>query len=96
MAVGVDRFEQATGLDIRNVISRWAGLRSFAPDRVFVAGFDPRTKGLFWLAGQGGYGIQSAPAMAQLTRWLVQGVEPDPAFGIVREHAAAVGPERLL
>jgi len=96
VAVGVDRFEQATGLDIRHVINRWAGLRTFAPDRVFVAGFDPRSEGFFWLAGQGGYGIQSAPAMAQLTRFLVQGVAPDPAFAIVRDHVAAVAPDRFL
>jgi len=96
VAVGVDRFERATGLDIRHVITRWAGLRTFAPDRVFVAGFDPRCEGFCWLAGQGGYGIQSAPAMAQLTRWLVQGVEPDPAFGIVRDHVGKVSPDRLL
>jgi D-arginine dehydrogenase len=96
VAVGVDRFERATRLDIRQVISRWAGLRTFAPDRVFVAGFDPRSPGFFWLAGQGGYGIQSAPAMAQLTRFLVQGFEPDPAFNIVREHVAAIAPDRLL
>jgi D-arginine dehydrogenase len=96
VAVGVDRFERATGLDIRNVISRWAGLRTFAPDRIFVAGFDPRVEGFFWLAGQGGYGIQSAPAMAQLTRCLLQGVTPDPAFGRVRDHIAAVCPDRLL
>jgi D-arginine dehydrogenase len=96
VAVGVDRFERATGLDIRHVITRWAGLRTFAPDRVFVSGFDPRTEGFYWLAGQGGYGIQSAPAMAQLTRFLVLGIEPDPAFAVVRDHVAAVAPERFL
>jgi D-arginine dehydrogenase len=96
VAVGVDRFERATGLNVRQVISRWAGLRTFAPDRVFVAGFDPRSEGFFWLAGQGGYGIQSAPAMAQLARYLVQGIEPDPAFGIVRDHEATVAPDRFL
>jgi D-arginine dehydrogenase len=96
VAMGVDRFERATGWDIRQVITRWAGLRTFAPDRIFVAGFDPRSEGFFWLAGQGGYGIQSAPAMAQLTRYLVQGIEPDPAFGIVRDYVAAVDPARFL
>jgi D-arginine dehydrogenase len=95
VAVGVDRFERATGVDIRHVVSRWAGLRTFAPDRVFVAGFDPRGDGFFWLAGQGGYGIQSAPAMAQLTRLLVQGIEPEPEFRIVREYIAAVAPNRF-
>jgi len=96
VAVGVDRFEHATGLDIRHVMTRWAGLRTFAPDRVFVSGFDPRTEGFYWQAGQGGYGIQSAPAMAKLARYLVLGVEPEPAFAVVRHHLGAVAPERLL
>jgi D-arginine dehydrogenase len=96
VAIGVDRFERATGLDIRRVLSRWAGLRTFAPDRVFVAGFDPRTEGFFWLAGQGGYGIQSAPAMAQLARSLVLEVPPEPPFAPVLQHVDAVSPVRLL
>lgn len=96
IALGVDRFERATGIDIQRVCSSWAGLRTFAPDRLFVAGYDPRTEGFFWLAGQGGYGIQSAPALAQLSRFLIQGVPPDPVFARVREHIAAVSPERLL
>jgi D-arginine dehydrogenase len=96
VAVGVDRFERATGLDIRQVITRWAGLRTFAEDRVFVAGFDPRCEGFFWLAGQGGYGIQSAPALAQLARYLVQDIDPDPGYDIVRNHVEAVAPDRLV
>jgi len=96
VAVGVDRFERATGLDIRHVVTRWAGLRTFAPDRVFVSGFDPRADGFYWLAGQGGYGIQSAPAMAQLVRYLVLGIEPEPGFAVIRDHLDAVTPERLL
>ena len=96
VAVGVDRFEHATGLDIRRVLTRWAGLRTFAPDRVFVSGFDRRADGFYWLAGQGGYGIQSAPAMAQLARYLVLGIEPEPAFAVVRDHIGTVAPGRLL
>ena len=96
VAIGVDRFEKATGLEIKRVISRWAGLRTFAPDRVFTAGFDPHSEGFFWLAGQGGYGIQSAPAMAQFTRWVVQGIEPDAGFAEVRKHVAAVAPDRFI
>jgi D-arginine dehydrogenase len=96
VAIGVDRFEQATGLDVRRVRSSWAGLRSFAPDRVFVAGFDPRAAGFFWLAGQGGYGIQSAPALAELTRCLVNGSEPHPEYAAILPHVDAVAPDRLL
>jgi D-arginine dehydrogenase len=96
VAIGVDRFERATGLDIRRVHNSWAGLRTFAPDRVFVAGFDPRCEGFCWLAGQGGYGIQSAPALAMLTRFLVLGAEPPPEFRAVLEHQRAVSPQRLI
>lgn len=96
VATGVYRFEQATGLDIRRVNHSWAGLRTFAPDRVFVAGFDPRCEGFFWLAGQGGYGVQSAPALARLTRYLVTGKEPEDDFAVVKSHIDDVAPDRLL
>ena len=58
------RVEQATTLEIRRIASKWAGLRSFAPDREPVVGFDPDTPDFFWLAGQGGFGLQTSPAMA--------------------------------
>jgi D-arginine dehydrogenase len=96
VATGIYRFEQATGLDIRRVNHSWAGLRTFAPDRVFVAGFDPRTDGFFWLAGQGGYGVQSSPAMARLARYLVTGAVPEPEFSPVLEYVDQVAPDRLL
>jgi D-arginine dehydrogenase len=96
IALGVDRFERATGIDIHRVCSSWAGLRTFAPDRLFVAGYDPRTEGFFWLAGQGGYGIQSAPALAQLSPLLIKDVPPEPDFARVHEHIAAISPVRLL
>jgi D-arginine dehydrogenase len=96
VAMGVDRFEKATGLDIRKVNQRWAGLRTFAPDRVFVAGFDPRAEGFFWLAGQGGYGVQSAPAMAHMATWLITGTEPPANFKKVMKYKDAVAPHRLL
>jgi D-arginine dehydrogenase len=66
VALALDRVGEATTLGLRSVVTAWAGLRTFAPDRVPVAGFDPDVPGLFWLAGQGGYGIQTAPALARL------------------------------
>jgi D-arginine dehydrogenase len=96
VATGIYRFEQATGLDIRRVNHSWAGLRTFAPDRVFVAGFDPRSEGFFWLAGQGGYGVQSSPAMARLTRFLVTGVAPEGDFSTVLDYIDEVAPDRLI
>ena len=76
--------------------NRWAGLRTFARDRVFVAGFDPRCEGFCWLAGQGGYGIQSAPALAALMRFLIQGVGPGPEFRAILDYQEAVDPKRLI
>jgi len=65
VAIGVDRVQAALDIDVRRVSHSWAGLRTFSPDRVPVVGFDPRTEGLFWCVGQGGYGIQTAPALAR-------------------------------
>jgi D-arginine dehydrogenase len=76
IAVAVDRVEGATTLSIRRIKKRWAGLRSFAPDRSPVIGFDATLPGFFWLAGQGGYGIQTAPAAATLAAALLRGEAP--------------------
>jgi D-arginine dehydrogenase len=65
VALAVDRFESATIVEVKRVTHRWAGLRSFVSDRSPVAGFDGRVDGFFWLAAQGGYGIQMAPALAR-------------------------------
>lgn len=62
----------ATTLDIRHVRSSWAGLRNFVADRSPVAGFDDRLDGFFWFVGQGGYGIQISPALAQAGASLVR------------------------
>lgn len=72
LAMAVDRIEQATTLDVRRMHSRWAGLRSFVADRTPVAGFAADAPGFFWLAGQGGYGIQTAPALSLLAAALVR------------------------
>ncbi|WP_174291284.1 NAD(P)/FAD-dependent oxidoreductase, partial [Sphingomonas bacterium] len=66
VAIAIDRFEQVVDWRVAAVERRWAGLRSFAPDRVPVYGHDPRVPGFFWCAGQGGFGIQTAPAAAAL------------------------------
>lgn len=71
VAIGIDRVMTATRLDIRRVAHRWAGLRTFAPGRVPVCGFDRAADGFFWLAGQGGYGIQTAPGMSLLASDLI-------------------------
>jgi D-arginine dehydrogenase len=72
VAVAIDRVESATQLSFGRPIRAWAGLRTFAADRSPVVGFDPDAPGFFWLAGQGGYGIQTAPALAELALRLIR------------------------
>ncbi len=65
VAVAVDRVQGALDLEVTRVRHSWAGLRTFSSDRAPVVGFDARVAGFFWCAGQGGYGIQTAPAMSR-------------------------------
>lgn len=73
VAVCVDRIESAFDVSVRSIENKWAGLRSFVADKTPVACYDPAVAGFFWLAGQGGYGIQSAPALARTAAALVLG-----------------------
>lgn len=77
VAIAIDRFEQTTEWRIAAVERRWAGLRSFAPDRLPVYGPDPADSRFFWFAGQGGFGIQTAPAAARLAAQIALGLGPD-------------------
>lgn len=84
VAIAIDRFEGVVDWRVAGVERRWAGLRSFAPDRLPVYGFDPVVPGFFWAAGQGGFGIQTAPAAAAMAAALLlgrgempAGVDPD-------------------
>jgi D-arginine dehydrogenase len=74
VAMAVDRVQSATTLQINRLKARWAGLRTFATDRTPVVGFSQETEGFFWLAGQGGYGIQTAPALSRAAAALVLGL----------------------
>lgn len=80
VAIAVDRIESATTLHVRQVKRKWAGLRSFVVDKSPVVGFAPDAPGFFWLAGQGGYGIQTAPALGELVAALVCGLPLPPAL----------------
>jgi D-arginine dehydrogenase len=80
IATGIARIEAMTTLTIRRPTHTWAGLRSFVADGDLVAGFDPDAAGFFWLAAQGGYGLQTAPAMGELCAAVIRG-EALPAAG---------------
>ena len=95
IALGIEKINAATNLSIRSVRNTWAGLRTFAPDRAPVVGFDSHAAGFFWLAGQGGYGIKTSPALGELAASLIlEDSVPAriSAFGINRE---ALSPARF-
>ncbi len=95
IALGIDRIEAMTTLKIARLVRSWAGLRSFVADGGLVGGFDPEVPGFFWVAAQGGYGIQTSAAMGQACAALAAG-EALPAsiarFGL---DAAMLSPARL-
>lgn len=83
VALAIDRFEAVIDWPIAALEHKWAGLRTFSPDRLPVYGFDPAARDFFWFAGQGGFGIQTAPAAADLALRLLLGqsagaVDPAP------------------
>ena len=95
IALAIDRIERMTTLTIRRPSRTWAGLRSFVADGDLVGGFDDELPGFFWLAAQGGYGIQTSPAMGETCAAIVRGL-PLPAhvtrLGLT---AAVLSPARL-
>ena len=95
IAIAIDRIEGMTALEIRRPTRTWAGLRSFVADGDLVGGFDPAAPGFFWVAAQGGYGIQTSPAMGEACAALARGL-PLPAR--IRDCGlteAMLGPARL-
>ena len=73
VAIAVDRMQEALDIPVNRVEHRWAGLRSFTPDRSLAMGMDAAAPGFFWMIGQGGYGIQTSPAAGRLMAGLVTG-----------------------
>jgi D-arginine dehydrogenase len=81
VAIAMDRLQRATTLDVRQVSHRWAGLRTFTPDHTPVVGEDAGAPGFIWLAGQGGYGVMTSPAMSALAAAAVSGIAPPGDLG---------------
>ncbi len=95
IATAIHHIEGATQLQIRRPIRTWAGLRSFVPDGELVIGWDRQQTGFFWLAAQGGYGIQSAPGASELAASLVLQQALPEALRAQDLDPAAVSPLRL-
>ena len=91
MALAAHRMEERTIVKVERIHSRWAGLRTFAPDNHPAAGFAPDADGFFWLAGQGGFGLQTSPAMAAIVESLISGTE----WPVADVSPAALSPDRF-
>jgi len=91
VAIAINRLQQVVDWDIKRVEYKWAGLRSFAPDRLPVIGRDRQHEAFFWFAGQGGFGIQTAPAAAQLAAAILDPSRSGPA----QVNPAVYDPKRL-
>ncbi|MBL0915295.1 MAG: FAD-binding oxidoreductase, partial [Sphingopyxis sp.] len=83
VALAIDRLQQVVDWPVAAVERKWAGLRSFAPDRIPVFGADPNVDGFYWCAGQGGFGIQTSPAIAALLAAELGAPAPDGVIGRV-------------
>jgi glycine/D-amino acid oxidase-like deaminating enzyme len=91
LAEGIARYQPYVTEEVTRVTSSWAGLRTFAPDRCLVLGPEPGREDFVWVAGQGGYGFQTAPAASRLVADLVAGRAPE----LPAEVVAALRPDRL-
>lgn len=95
VAICIDRIETAFEIEIRRPRATWSGLRTFAPDRSPLCGWDPEVPGFYWLAGQGGYGVQTAPALARLGADDILGRSGAARTKIEGVSRAALDPARL-
>ncbi len=83
IAIGIDRMQRALKIEVKRVEHSWAGLRTFSPDRSLAFGYDNAVEGFFWAVGQGGYGIQTAPAASALIAALVKHEDPGEGASII-------------
>ena len=89
LAEGLARYEEMVSEPVTRLLASWAGLRTFAPDRVLVIGPDAREPSFFWLAGQGGYGFQTSAAASRLAADLIGGRSPELDAGLVAQLVPA-------
>ena len=92
VALAAYRMEERTTVKVERIHSRWAGLRTFTPDHHPAVGFAPDAEGFFWLAGQGGFGLQTSPAMASIVESLIAGTN----WPVIDVQPVALSPDRFL
>ena len=91
----VERMQERADIPVRRILRAWAGLRTFAPDRSLVIGYQPDAEGFFWLAGQGGYGVQTAPAAGRAAAALALGEDLPADMTALGLTAEQLGPGRF-
>ena len=96
IALTVDRIENATNFKIKKIDHKWAGLRSFFPDRTPIVGEDPLESNFYWLAGQGGYGIQTAPGISKIIECLITGKKWPNYLSDLSIKPETLSPNRLI
>jgi D-arginine dehydrogenase len=92
VALAAHRMAERTTVEVRQIHSKWAGLRTFTPDHHPAAGFAAEANGFFWLAGQGGFGLQTSPAMAAIVESLIA----ETSWPVADVTAADLAPGRFL
>jgi D-arginine dehydrogenase len=95
VALAVDRIEQAATFRVQRLVRKWAGLRNFVADKSPVVGRDPGIPGFFWLVAQGGYGIQTSPALGRVIAALISGGDMPEDLQRLGVQAADLSPARL-
>lgn len=95
VAIAIDRLMRATTIEVARIERKWAGLRSFVADKTTVCGLDPLADGFFWLAGQGGYGIQTAESMARCAVSLIEHGDLPAAIAAQGLAPATLSPARF-
>ncbi|MBV8360190.1 MAG: FAD-binding oxidoreductase [Deltaproteobacteria bacterium] len=96
IAAAIDRIQRCASLPITHIERKWAGLRSFVSDGCPVIGYDPQVPGFFWIAGQGGYGIETSPAMGRLGASLAANRDMPHDLADLRVHTETVSPARFV
>jgi len=96
LAEGIERFQACTTFEVTRLQSTWGGLRTFSPDGAPVVGYDGRVPGFFWLVGQGGYGIQTSPALSGVAAALVRGEPVPQRWGLTESRLEELSPRRFV
>ena len=96
IAIGADKIKKATKFEFNSIINKWAGLRNFVKDKTPVIGYDKKIENFFWIAGQGGYGIQTSPALSKISSNIILNKSNKFYEDIFKINLASLSIKRLI